>query len=185
MRRNAGIALSLAAAGGLALAAGVALADVSFGPHDVPTVFFVSKSDDDNRVDYGIRLDARCHPASTSPMTVYWREFEDGRQGRVTHGLNLLEVPAYDAADQQVLERRDAGATLSLTIRALRARAITILTRPGVSQRCQAEARMRIGGVEAILDHVHLTLDGPGVVRHADMFGATPDGREVTERVRR
>jgi hypothetical protein len=184
VRRNAGIALSLAAVGAL-LGAGVALADVSFGPHDVPTVFFVSKSDDDNRVDYGIRLDARCHPASASPMAVYWREFEDGRQGRVTHGLNLLEVPAYDAADQRVVERRDAGATLSLTIRALRARAITILTRPGATRRCQAEARMHIGGLEATLHHVHLTLGGPGVVQHADVFGATADGREVTERVRR
>jgi hypothetical protein len=168
----------------LAIAA-TALADVHFGPHDVPTVFFVSKSDDANRVDYGIRLDPRCRPASTSPMAVYWREFEGGRQGRVTHGLNLLEVHAYDVADQRILTQGEDGATLSLTIRALRARAITVHTRPGPAGRCLAEAHTTIGHVDAILHHVHLTLDGPGQVRHADLFGTTAGGREVTERVLR
>ncbi len=166
----------------------VALADVDFGPNDVPTVFFVSKSDDDNRVDYGVRLDPQCHPASSSPVAVYWREFENGSGGRVTHGLNLFEVPAYDAADLRVVERSEqGGATLGLTIRALRTRAITIRTwrRASPERGCSAQARMRIDGVEAILDHVHLTLAGPGAVRYADVNGHTPAGRTVTERVER
>jgi len=186
-RRNLGIAV---ASVGLAasIAFSVALADVAFGPHDVPTVFFVSKSDDDNRVDYGVRLDPQCHPASTSPMAVYWREFENGSAGRVTHGLNLLEVPAYDAADQRIVARADSGgATLALTIRALRTREITIRTwrRAPPERGCAARASMRIAGVEAILDHVHLTLAGPGAVRYADVNGHTAAGRTVTERIER
>jgi len=36
-------------------------ADPHFGPHDVATVFYVSKSENRNRVDYGLHLDADCH----------------------------------------------------------------------------------------------------------------------------
>src|SRR5689334_14951358 len=64
-------------AGAILAPAGAARAgEVAFGAHDVPTVFFISKSDDRNRVDYGIRLDASCAPLNDDAMFLYWRVFE-------------------------------------------------------------------------------------------------------------
>jgi hypothetical protein len=105
-----------------------ALANVDFSGSDVPTVFFISKSDDRNRVDYGIRLDAACLPTSGSPMVVYWREFEGGRDGLVTHGLNIFEGPVYGVGTQRLTETRTDGVTLRIDIRALSSRRIEIRT---------------------------------------------------------
>lgn len=165
--------------------AGAALADVSFGPHDVATVFFISKSDDRNRVDYGIHLDASCLPASGSPMVVYWREFEDGRDGRVTHGLNLFEGPVYGVGTQRVTETRADGVTMQIDIRALSSRRLEVRTGPEGDLGCRAEAILAIGGVRAVLEHVHLTLgDSPGSLRSADIVGHAVDGgRRVVEHV--
>ena len=61
----------------VATVAGDARADaVPFGAHDVATIFFISKSDDHNRVDYAIHLDAHCVPVHDDAMYFYWREFE-------------------------------------------------------------------------------------------------------------
>lgn len=166
------------------LFASAALADVDFAASDVPTVFFISKSDDRNRVDYGIRLDATCRPAR-SPMVVYWREFEGTSAGRVTHGLNLFEGPVYGVGTQRVLEERPDGATLQIDIRALASRRIEVRTGPGTTTPCTASAILEIGGVPAILENVHLTLgDSPGSLRFADIHGhALEGGRAVTEHI--
>jgi hypothetical protein len=164
----------------LASIAAVARADVGFGPHDVPTIFFIDKSDDHNRVDYGIHLDARCHPASGSPMEVYWREFEGGRGGHVTHGLNLFEGPVYGVGSQHVVETRDDGVVLDIDVRALSSRHLHVETQRGASG-CTARASLVIAGTTAYLDHVHLTLgDGPGSLRYADIYGAAVDGGAAT-----
>lgn len=179
MRRAAVLAASLV----LALAA-VARADVDFSASDVPTIFYVDKSDDRNRVDYGIRLDARCLPTSGSPMVVYWREFERGSAGRVTHGLNIFEGPVYGIDSQRITERRADGATLEVTVRALSSRRLTIRTGPDVGGGCTATATTTIGAARAVLDHVHLTLgDGPGSLRYADIYGTAVGGGPVTEHV--
>ncbi len=176
------------ASAGLVLAilgtASVALANVEFSASDVETIFYVDKSDDRNRVDYGIRLDALCSPSSGSPMVVYWREFERGRDGRVTHGLNIFEGPVYGVGSQRIVERRADGATLEVTVRALSSRRLLVRTGPREGGGCTASATTTIGGVRAVLDHVHLTLgDGPGSLRHADIFGTAVSGGPVTERV--
>ena len=62
--------------------------DPAWGPHDIQTVFFFSKSDDKNRVDYGLRLDANCRPVGEEPLFPYWREFESEPPGLKTHSLN-------------------------------------------------------------------------------------------------
>ena len=160
-----------------------ARADVGFGPHDVPTIFFIDKSDDHNRVDYGIHLDAQCRPVSDSPMEVYWREFEGGRGGRVTHGLNLFEGPVYGVGSQHVVATRDDGVTLDIDVRALSSRHLHVETQRGQSG-CTARASMTIAGVTAYLDHVHLTLgDGPGSLRYADIYGTSTTGAPVSEHV--
>lgn len=169
---------------GLLAIASVAHADVNFGVNDVATVFFIDKSDDHNRVDYGIHLDASCHPTSGSPMEVYWREFEGGRGGHVTHGLNLFEGPVYGVGSQRVTETRPDGVTMDIDIRALSSRHLHVDTQR-TENGCVAHARMTIDGTEARLHHVHLTLgDGPGSLRFADIYGtAVTGGASVTEHV--
>lgn|GEM_PF-2436498 len=176
-RVGAGMVISI-----LAVTA-VAYANVDFSATDVATIFYVDKSDDHNRVDYGIRLDASCLPTSGSPMVVYWREFERGSGGRVTHGLNIFEGPVYGVGSQRITERRADGATLEVTVQALSSRRLTIRTGPGTSG-CTATATTTIGGVRAVLDHVHLTLgDGPGSLRFADIYGTAVGGGPVTEHI--
>jgi hypothetical protein len=169
---------------GLLAVASVARADVAFGVHDVATIFFIDKSDDHNRVDYGIHLDESCRPANGSPMEVYWREFEGSSAGHVTHGLNLFEGPVYGVGSQRVSETRPDGVTMEIEIRALSSRHLHIDTQR-TEHGCVAHARMTIGGTEARLHHVHLTLgDGPGSLRYADIYGTTVSGgASVTEHV--
>lgn len=172
----------------LSCVATVAFANVDFSDNDVPTIFYIDKSDDRNRVDYGIRLTETCQPTSTSPMVVYWREFEGGHGGRYTHGLNIFEGPVYGVGSQRVTETRADGVTMRVEIRALSSRPLEIHTEPASSsdvRPCRARAIATISGVRAYLDHVHLTLgDGPGSLRFADIYGTAVDGgADVTEHV--
>lgn len=156
--------------------AGVAHADVAFERHDVATIFFIDKSDDHNRVDYGIHLDSSCHPANGSPMEVYWREFENGAGGRVTHGLNMFEGPVYGVGSQRVSDTRDDGVTMDVVIRALSSRHLQVHT-SRIPHGCSARAQTTVAGTQAYLDHVHLTLgDGPGSLRFADIYGTAVEG---------
>ncbi len=169
-RRWALLALAVLAA------TSVAHADVQFERHDVATIFFIDKSDDHNRVDYGIHLDTSCHPASGSPMEVYWREFENGAGGRVTHGLNMFEGPVYGVGSQRVSATRDDGVTMDVVIRALSSRPLQVHT-ARVPHGCSARAQTTVAGTQAYLDHVHLTLgDGPGSLRFADIYGVAVEG---------
>lgn len=171
---RAGQAIVIVAA--ISATAAVGLADLEIRPHDVATVFFVTKSDDRNRVDYGVRLDADCRPEGDQPMFAYWRELEPGG---TNHGLNPFEQRFYGVARQERIDRGERGGALRVEIRALRGRAITIRTTRSFD-RCVATATLPIDGVEARLEHVHLTLAGPNALRYAEIFGQAPD-REVRE----
>ena len=72
--RTLGFLLVLAA--GSVLPGSASAGDTDFGPNDLQTVFYISKSDDKNRVDYGMRLDSHCAPFGQDPVFPYWREFE-------------------------------------------------------------------------------------------------------------
>jgi hypothetical protein len=159
--------------------AAAASAQVAFAPSDVATVFFISKSDDRNRVDYGIRLDRECRPRPADAMVVYWREFEGASGGRVTHGLNVFEGPVYGVAS----EDRSQGAALVVEIRALRARPISVRAQRGPSGECTAEATASISGVPARLHHIHVTLGSrPGSVAWIEIVGdALEGGRALSE----
>jgi hypothetical protein len=168
-------ALLLLALGMLGVAA-IAHADVEFDRHDVQTIFFIDKSDDRNRVDYGIHLDTSCHPASGSPMVVYWREFENGHEGHVTHGLNVMEGPVYGVGSQRVAETLPDGMTMDIVIRALSSRHLQVHT-ARIPHGCSARATTTIAGTLANLDHVHLTLgDSAGSLRFADIYGTAVEG---------
>src|ERR1022692_4639671 len=80
---------------------------MQFGPHDVETVFFISKSDDHNRVDYGIRLNDHCAPVGDDAVFPYWREFEHPPVR--THSLGVFEYVPYGFSEQRLVHRTPTG----------------------------------------------------------------------------
>ena len=102
------LGLSLVA-GTLTASARNALAgEPKFGRNDLETLFFVSKSDDHNRVDYGMRLDDHCAPVGDEPVFPYWREFEPPPPVR-TKPMGAFSKMGYGISTQRVLRRTETG----------------------------------------------------------------------------
>jgi len=155
-----------------------------FGPNDVPTVFFISKSDDHNRVDYWMRLDKNCQPVNDDAITPYWREFEKAPPV-VTHATGLLDGMAYGVAAQRIAKRSAAEADYALRLKAV-GRAIGITTRRGPSGKCVAVARTTIAGAMAELLSIHAQLSSPFSVEYIDIKGKDfKTGKPVVERMKR
>lgn len=152
----------------IVLVAGVAYAAPRIGPHDVPTVFYVAKSDDRNRVDYGVRLDASCAPVGSRPVFAYWRRFEPGQDP--LGDLNVLDQRVYGIARQEVRTRQTNGSWIELALRALPQRRVLVLVRR-LGNRCVGAAQTEIRGRDAILDHVFVQLGGPARIDHVTIRG--------------
>jgi len=169
---------TLAAA--VALAPAAARADPDFGAHDVRTVFFISKSDDRNRVDYGVRLDARCQPVGDAPVYAYWHRFEPGQP---TYGdLNAMDRRVYGVRRQRVHDGNEGGTWIEIRLAAVTDERILILVRRRAG-RCDASAQIQVRGRDAVLDHVHVQLGRLFGVQHVTIHGRDPNnGAEVTER---
>lgn len=154
----------------VALGVGVAVpaSALRLGESDVPTVFYVSKSDDRNRVDYGVRLDERCQPARSQPIFAYWRRFEPGhpRFGE----LNFLDRQAYGITEQRIASRNEGGAWIELHTRAAPRERLLVLTNPTESG-CQARVRMNLNRRPVWLHHAHVQLRGPMMVDHIMFHG--------------
>lgn len=181
--RPRGAAPLLAAALAL-LGADARASDPAFGSNDVATAFFVSKSDDRNRVDYGVRLDADCAPVGDSPVFPYWREFENSPPVR-THSLGWLEYLAYGVSEQKLLRRGEGGAELAVKLKAV-ARDLVVETKRGADGRCQATVRCTIAGTSgAELSSAHVKLRRALSVEYIDLFGRDPStGASLVERIR-
>jgi hypothetical protein len=160
----------------------------AFYRFDVPTVFFISKSDDRNRVDYGIRLDERCAPTKDDAVFPYWREFENSPPVRV-HPLGVFEFIPYGISEQRTLRKVATGGVHFLKLRQFDKTPITILTRREVDGRCSSQARALINGKEAELTFVYVKLGKGGItpsVDFVDVHGKDLDtGQEVSERLRK
>jgi hypothetical protein len=170
-----------AAAALAALASVPAVAHGQRRVREVPSVFFVAKSENRNQVHYGIRLDEACAPAGRDPLFAYWRMLERGPL--VTEPLLPLEFGAYGVGEQHVLARGENGGQVSASLRALPARAITVDSRPQ-GEACVAVASTRIGGAPAALTSVYAQLGWPFGVAYLVLAGRSlSDGREVRERV--
>jgi hypothetical protein len=146
----------------------VAHADPSFGPHDVRTIFYISKSDDRNRVDYGVRLDAACLPVGSEPVYAYWHRFEPGQP---RYGdLNLMDRRAYAISSQAVRSTAPEGSWIELRLAALPGERVLVLVQRA-GEGCIARARFDIRGRPAFLDHIHVTLRGPLAIDHVTLRG--------------
>jgi len=157
---------------------------VSFGANDVQTVFFISKSDDHNRVDYGIHLNERCAPTGDDAVFPYWREFEPPPPVR-THTLGLLEYVPYGFSEQRLVHRSQTGGDQLLRLKQLD-RPIAVRARKDGAA-CVATAYARVAGVEgAQLVSVYAKLAGATSVDYVDIHGKNPaTGADLVERVRK
>ena len=176
-----------AVAGGLSVAAltDTARADEpQFGPTDVQTVFFINKSDDHNRVDYGMRLTAQCAPVNDNAVFPYWREFEHAPPVR-THPLGFFEYVPYGFSEQRMIRRTQTSGEHLIRLKQLD-RPILIMSKKGADGHCSATAFARIGGVDgAELVSVYVKLKGPMSVEYIEIHGKNlTTGADILERIR-
>ena len=154
----------------------------SIAPHDVETVFYISKSDDHNRVDYGIHVDKTCAPASDDAVYPYWREFEPPPPVR-THGLGTFEGRAYGLSSQHTLRKTADGGVQEIVLRQFESMPITIFTKQDHGT-CVARAEATIAGKQAQLLYAHLTLKGMLGVDHVVMYGKDlQTGQGIEQRI--
>jgi hypothetical protein len=158
--------------------------EVQFGPFDIQTVFFIDKSDDHNRVEYGLRLDANCVPVGKTPVFLYWREFEPPPPVRVKKS-GLLDQVGYGIAEQRLVQQSAEGTVLFMELKQVH-RPILVSIHKDASGRCTALPRMTIAGVpEVELLSAHVSLAGFLRVAHIDLFGRdSATGAVITERLR-
>jgi hypothetical protein len=147
---------------------------------DIATVFFIAKSDDRNRVDYGMRLDRDCVPQPQG-MFPYWHEFEPVER---THALGVLEDRAYGIDDQHLVSRADRGAVYVVKLREL-SRPITIVISQRKDGTCTASAHARIQSVDdAELSDGYAHLAGLVSVDYIELHGRDPrSGAPLSERI--
>jgi hypothetical protein len=157
---------------------------LSFGPFDIPTLFFIDKSDDRNRVDYGIRLDEQCVPKEDA-IFAYWREFEHAPPVR-THSLNLIEPLAYGISEQHAIRRTPASTEYVLILKRFRRPIFVSLTKEADGH-CAALPRTTVAGVEGVqLLSVYVKLGGVLSVDYVVVRGRDlKTGQLVEERLTR
>jgi hypothetical protein len=158
--------------------------EIRFGANDIPTVFFINKSDDKNRVDYALRVNADCLPTSEDAVFQYWREFENSPPVR-THGLNVMERIAYGIAEQHLVKNAGQRDEYAIRLKQL-PRPIKITTEKGADGKCSAAAKVAINGAEARLSNVYVKLGGIlNSVEYIEIHGKNAAGQPVMERVKK
>jgi len=140
---------------------------------NVPQLFTVGKSENKNRVAYGMKLDERCAPIGDGPVYAYWRMLEKGAS--VTEPLLPREEPAYGIQRQRV-----EGGVTKILLRAVPDREIWIEPKV-VDGRCTATAWTRIAGTRAALYDIFVQLRWPFGVDHLRVRGRTAQGALVDE----
>jgi hypothetical protein len=150
-------------------------------PHDITTVFFISKSDDHNRVDYGMRLDHDCVPPPNAVFP-YWHEFEPKER---THALGTFEGRAYGLDTQRLVAQSGSGGEYVIKLKPFD-RPIAISTRKQPDGRCVAIAHIKIDGVEgAEFFDAFAQLGGLLSVEYIELHGRDPKtGTRITGRIK-
>jgi hypothetical protein len=160
----------------------------TFYPFDVQTVFFISKSDDKNRVDFGIHLDDHCVPQKDDAVFPYWREFENAPPVRL-HTLGMFEYMGYGISEQRTVRKTPLGGYHVIRLRQFGKTPIGIFTKKEADGHCSSEARTLVNGKEAIFTSVFVKLAKGGLapsVEYIEIHGKDPDsGQDVLERIRK
>lgn len=155
----------------------------AFGPYDITTLFFISKSDDRNRVDYGMRLDADCLPSEKEAVFPYWREFENSPPVR-THLLSYFEYYPYGIATQRMVSRSAKGSEYFVRLKRIH-RDLYVTTTKGADGRCTAMVRTVIAGQDGSeLLSAFVKLRRAMSVEYVDIHGRAPStGAPIEERI--
>ncbi|HEX4339995.1 MAG TPA: DUF4833 domain-containing protein [Polyangiaceae bacterium] len=156
-----------------------------FGPFDVQTAFYISKSNDKDRVDYGMRLDQYCAPTGSDAVFPYWRELEHAPPVR-SHPLKFIQYLAYGLSEQQVVTAGKSGGQYRVKLKQVD-RPVLVVTAKDEQRHCKSTAFTTIQGVaNARLDHIFVQVAGSMSVDHVDIYGADPKtGAALFERLKR
>jgi len=160
--------------------------EIAFGASDIPTTFYISKSDDHNRVDYGMRLNAQCAPINNDAVFPYWRQFEHSPPVR-TEPLGIFEYLGYGISDQHLVRAGKPDAAYLVRLKQFKQRPVWITTKRDDSGHCQALVRCQIGSVPfAQLNSIYLKLAGPMSVEYIVLKGRNiKTDQLVEERINR
>jgi len=177
--------LGVLLAGSLVTATAVS-SEVSFGASDIPTVFFISKSDDHNRVDYGMRLTAGCAPVNDDAVFPYWRQFEHAPPVR-TEPLGTFEYLGYGLSEQRMVHAGKPDAAYLIRLKQFKQRPVWITTWRDENGRCRSRARCQIGAVRfAELSSIYVKLAGLLSVEYIIVKGKDPStGKPIEEKIKR
>jgi hypothetical protein len=146
---------------------------------ELPSVFFISKSENRNQVHYAVAVDANCAPAGNSPVRPYWRMLETNPT--LTAPLLAREERAYGIASQSVELRWASGGRIALVLQALPKRPLRIVTGKDAKGSCVASAYMVIEQQPARLYAIHVVLKWLGVESLIIKGWATSDGHILRE----
>lgn len=128
---------------------------------ELPSAFFISKSQNRNQVHYAVVVDANCVPAGDAPVRPYWRLLEKGPA--LTAPLLAREQRVYGIASQSVTKRSASSGSIALTLRPLPKRPLTITTGKDSTGACLASVYTVIQGEPAQLHSIHVVLTWLGV----------------------
>ncbi len=177
---------ALAMAGAVVSRASEAKAELPrIEPFDVPTVFYISKSDDGSRVDYGLHLDERCAPRNDDAIYLYWHEFDN--HPPTMHTLGTFEYIPYGVVEQRAIRKGPVGGEYMVRLRQFANNPIGITTQKGPDGKCTAVARAIIHGKVAQLLYVFAQLQKSfpwPTVQYVDVHGRDfGTGQDVVERI--
>jgi hypothetical protein len=147
---------------------------------DIEALFSIRKSQNRNRVDYGLRIGPDCAPTGDEPVVPYWRMLEDGP--RVTERLAPRERRAYGLA-AQTIEQTSNSASIRLRLRALGGRQLRVVVRRDPSG-CTAHATVPIAGVPSVITDIFVVLRTAVSIDHVELRGRSlRDGTPTFERL--
>jgi len=143
-------------------------------------LFSIAKSENKNQVQFVVRVDERCAPVGTAPVSAYWRLLEKGPTQ--TAPILPREVRAYGLASQEFVQTARSG-EVHAVLKALPDRPLIITTSNGSDGVCRALVTTTIAGAPSHLFNVYVHLKWNGV-DYLLLQGWSMDGsRVVREKV--
>jgi hypothetical protein len=185
LRRGVGLptlASSLLVCATLATPAQVraAPAEVDAG-RPLTSVFFIAKSENNNQVHYGIKVDERCRPKGETPLYAYWRDLEVGP--RATSPILKHEQPAYGINRPFWVKSEAHGGRVRVSLRGFPDRPL-IVESFRVGDQCRARALTTIRQRSALLRSIYVALGFLFSIDHVVVHGLTvPDGQPIQEKM--
>lgn len=153
---------------------------VAFGPNDVRSLFYVAKSENQNQVHYGLRVDADCRPVGKSPVFAYWRRLRKG----VRYDEPLLSpgTRLYGASDDQKVSVAKTGGQVKMYVKALKRLPISVAVDKS-NGTCKSSSLVTLKGDAAQLSYAYLQLGRLGLtVKYVDVIGyRVRDGAKVVQ----